>query len=95
MPIYEVCFKSFYDVSDKDPEKMDCYDSNDYSFSNKAKFHEAYLKEMFLERNQRYSKLNPGIAATKEYLGALSERCFQTNHLSSLKYLLTIWKNLK
>ncbi len=88
-------FKKFYDVSAKDPEKMDCYDSGDYSFSNKAKFHEAYLKEMFLERNQRYSKLKPGIAANKEYLESLYERCFQTNHLKSLKYLLTIWKNLE
>ncbi len=88
-------FKRFYDVSDKDPEKMDCYDSNNYSFSNKAKFHEAYLKEMFFERNQRYSKLNPGIAVTQGYLESLYERCFQTNHLKSLKFLLTIWENLE
>ncbi len=88
-------FKKFCDVSEKDPEKMDCYDSGDYSFSNKAKFHEAYLKEMFLERNKRYTKQNPGIAATKKYLEALSERCFQTNHLKSLNFLLTIWKNLE
>jgi len=88
-------FKRFYDVSEKDPEEMDCYESNDYSFPNKAQFHEAYLKEMFLERNKRYTKLNPGIAATQEYLESLSERCFQTNHLKSLNSLLAIWKNLE
>ncbi|MCP4346542.1 MAG: hypothetical protein GY795_13575 [Desulfobacterales bacterium] len=88
-------FKRFYDVSDKDPENMGCYNSNDYLFSNKAKFHEAYLKEMFSERNKRYTKLKPGIAATGEYLESLYERCFQTNHLTSLKFLLTIWEDLQ
>jgi len=87
-------FKKFYDVSIKDPENMNCYDGKDYSFSNKAAFHEAYLKEMFSEQNLTYSKEKPGITVNKDYFDSLVHRCFQTNDLTSLKHLLTIWNSI-
>jgi len=87
-------FKNFYDVSVEDPENMNCYNDKDFSFSNKAHFHEAYLKEMFSEQNLTYSKVNPGVTVNKDYFDSLIQRCFQTNDLASLRNLLNIWKNI-
>lgn len=87
-------YKRFYDVSINDPEDMECYTNSPSYHSIKAKFHEDYLKEILLERNQRYSKLNPSITVEKYYYEALYERCFKTNHLKSLRTLFDIWNGL-
>lgn len=87
-------FQAHYDVLVNDPELMiDC--PLNYSYSTKAQFHESYLKAYLQEFGLFYSKKRPKIIGEKNYLDALIKRCMATNHLSSLKYLLDIWDQMK
>lgn len=87
-------FQVHYDILTKDPELMiDCPPNHRYS--TKARFHKSYLKEYLQEFGLSYSKRDPRIIEEKKYLDALIKRCESTNHLSSLKYLLDIWEEMK
>lgn len=87
-------FQTHYDVLVDDPELMcDCPDG--YSYSRRAKFHESYLREYLKKFGLFYNKRRPKFIAEKKYLDALIRRCTSTNHLSSLRYLLKIWEQIK
>lgn len=92
-------FQAHYNILANDPERMQNYLSQDAyftkSFSTKARFHGAYLKEYLSEFGLTYSKKNPSVIADKEYLNALTKRCNSTNHLSSLKNLLELWEEIR
>lgn len=83
-------WKAFYDVSINCPESMPCHQS----FRIKAHFHLDYFKEMLRERNQSYSKTNPGVVLEESYWQALKTRHEQTNHLQSFGHLLTLWRSM-
>ena len=91
-------FQSYYDVLTNDPQEMQNDPSQNIhperSFSTKARFHGAYLKEYLSEFGLSYSKKNPSVIADKKYLNALMKRCDSTNHLSSLKNLLDLWRGI-
>jgi hypothetical protein len=74
-------YNNFYNVKEKDPEQMGAYDN----FSTSAQFHEAYLSEMLLEKNIRYTKRNPSGVIEKHYLFELINRQYETSHLLSFK----------
>jgi len=82
-------FIGFYNVQENDPESMEAMPP----FEFVAQFHEAYLVAMFEERNQRYSKRNPGIAASEDYLNQLSKRAKQGD-LTSFQGMLEIMRSL-
>lgn len=78
-------FISFYNVERDDPELMGVFPG----FQNHAAFHEAYLKEMLSERNERYTKRNPGPVQEKAYLEQLMQRAdSEEQHLASFKYFI-------
>ena len=87
-------FQAHYDVLVDDPELMIGCPSS-YSYATKAKFHGSYLKEYLKEFGLSYSKKKPENIEKKQYLDALIKRCTSTNHLSSLKYLLDVWEQMK
>jgi hypothetical protein len=87
-------FQAHYDVLVNDPELMIDYPQG-HPYSTKARFHKSYLKEYLQEFGLPYSKKDPKIIEEEKYLDALIKRCTSTNHLSSLKYLLDIWEQMK
>ncbi len=87
-------FQAHHDILVDDPELMIDHPPS-HPYRTKAKFHEDYLKEYLKEFGLSYSKRNPRVASEKEYLDALIKRCLTTNHLSSLKYLLDIWEEIR
>ncbi len=60
-------YLDFYNLIDLDPELMGVYPG----YSTHAHFHEAYLKEIFSERNIHYTKRNPGHVLESSYLEQL------------------------
>jgi hypothetical protein len=81
----------FFDVSDQDPEAMGIYTG----FDTHADFHHAYLREMFAERNIRYSKNNPGPVQEEPYLRQLIHRVEnRPNHLLSLQEFLAFCRKV-
>ena len=83
---------SFYNVSDHDPELMGRFET----FSTHAAFHEQYLKLIFLERNIRYSKKNPGEALKIEYYHALCDRVLkEPDDLKSFQALQQLFDEIK
>ena len=85
---YRDCIK-YYNVHGNDPELMGAMPPFEFA----AQFHEAYLVEMFQERNQRYSKRNPGTAGTKDYLNSLIARSGDGD-IKSFKGMLDAVKKL-
>ncbi len=83
-------FKRFYDVGELDPEGMPVMSPH----RTRARFHEAYLKEMFRERGQSYSKKAPGEAASPGYLDELMNRYDETKHIPSFGRFLTLCRSL-
>lgn len=77
-------FLSFYDVTRNDPEKMG--KPNDYHGSASG-FHCTYLTMLCESIGTFYSKRNPQVACTQEYVDGLYHRVHQTQHLSSLRNL--------
>jgi hypothetical protein len=77
-------FKRFYDVSVDDPEHMGCPPR----YVTRQSFHERYLREMLAAHGKRYTKEHPGIVTDASYFAALVERCEETGHLQSFRYLL-------
>jgi len=84
--------QSHYDILINDPELMTCPPSHP---STKQCFHHTYLREYLKEFGLFYSKTRPKSIVEKKYLDALIKRCTSTNHLSSLKYLLDIWEQMR
>jgi hypothetical protein len=83
-------FLQHYDVTAEDPEGMPPLATH----RNRAALCLDYLKAVFRERKQRYSKLNPGPAATEPYFAALCERAAPVprgaGHLRSFGRLLDL-----
>ncbi len=74
-------YRRFYDVSGEDPEMMENIDRN--QFSTKARFHFAYLKELFKENHMKYSKKDTAEVCKPLYLNRLIERYGNSGHLAS------------
>lgn len=81
-------WKSFYDVSKKCPESMECHPD----FRLRAEFHLAYLKEMLHERGLNYSKSLPRPVQEHSYLLALVARHGKTGHIQSFGRLVESWR---
>ena len=71
----------FYNVKTDNPELMGNIDANE--FGSKAQFHHQYLRDIFRERNIRYSKNNPREVSARSYLDRLVERYVETGHIES------------
>ncbi len=84
-------FVEFYDVSKNDPEMMGTFEK----YATHAVFHEAYLKEMLIEKKIRYSKINPGATAEEPYLNELKRRIQNTDHLKSFDYFINFIQSIK
>ncbi len=80
----------FYDVVEDDPEAMPCM----AGYSTRARFHEAYLREVFRERGLAYSKDLPRSVQDRPYLEELVRRRMQTGHLASFGRLLEVWQEM-
>lgn len=84
-------FHNYYNVSQKDPEKMDGV----REFMTTSIFHFEYLRQMLLTQRITYSKRNPGAICNKSYLEELRKRVYALRenkqpegHLNSLKRFL-------
>lgn len=84
-------FQEHYNVKDNDPELMPVFGD----FDNHANFHFAYLKEMLLERNVRYTKNHPRDVAERHYLERLIERGEKDNHILSFLNFYNLCKEIK
>jgi len=84
-------FQAFYNVKDNDPELMPAFKD----FGNHASFHFAYLREMLLERNVRYSKNYPRDVAENHYLDRLIERGENDSHILSFMHFYSLCKKIK
>ena len=84
-------YSHFYNVEFDDPELMPAYNS----FTRKAHFHEAYLREMLKEHNISYRKSKPNSVTEEYYLQELQKRIsIMPNQLSSLKHFFDVCKLL-
>ncbi|WP_414577982.1 hypothetical protein [Anabaena sp. CCY 9402-a] len=85
-------YARYYDVSVNCPELMGRYSE----FSTHAKFHEAYLKELFRAKNISYSKSNPGDVIKSYYLEELLKRVQnETGHLPSFQTFIQFCNMIK
>lgn len=85
-------YTRYYDVSANCPELMGKYPN----FSTHAKFHEAYLKELFRAKNISYSKSNPGDVLQFYYLQELMKRVQNdTNHLLTFQSFIQFCNMIK
>ena len=81
----------FLDVKSDDPEQMPVFSG----FSNHAKFHFAYLRKMFAEKNLCYSKQNPGHVMDKTYLQQLLKRIDdQPQHLKTFQSFVAFCRRI-
>lgn len=83
-------YQAFYDVRTQDPEQMPPMEPG----GSRVRFHLDYLKEMFQERNLRYTKNTPGHACHDSYLHALVDRVDTTEHLRSMAFMVERWRDL-
>ena len=79
---------NFYDVREKDPELMPCFQEN-----TRAQFHHSYLREIFNERNIVYTKQKPEIVGEETFLNELINRSTETSHISSFKNFIDFIKS--
>lgn len=79
-----------YDVVTEDPERMPLHAAH----RTRAQLCFRYLRAVFRERKQRYSKDDPGSAITESYLDALKDRASPPprglGHLASFAHLLDL-----
>lgn len=73
-------YRAHYDVRSNDPELMDA--PEDYALSV-MQYHYRYLKAVFKERRQAYSKRAPGAATAEHYVSQLVRRYVESGHLKS------------
>lgn len=76
-------FHHFFNVRINDPEEMG-FDEN---FSLHAGYHYSYFKQMALENNERYSKSNPLVVCSANFISNLITRYNETDHIKSFKKL--------
>ncbi len=81
----------FFNVSIHDPEKMGRMDA----FETHAQFHAAYLRQILLERNTRYSKKNPSVVAEFSFLNELIKRTEETQHIQTFANFLDFCAGVK
>lgn len=84
-------YNKFFNVQVNNPELMTKLDD----FGTSAQFHEAYLTEMLLEKNIRYTKRNPNGVIEEHYLKELISRQKETNDLLSFKDFLDFCATVK
>lgn len=72
-------FLRIHDVRTEDPESSPLADN----FTTRAQFHEQYLRSIFRERHQVYTKCDPGEACKPYYLAELVRRNHGTGHIAS------------
>ena len=84
-------YNKFFNVQEDNPELMTKLDD----FGTSAQFHEAYLTEMLLEKNIRYTKRNPNGVVEEHYLKELISRQKETNDLLSFKDFLDFCATVK
>lgn len=84
-------YTNFYNVSINDPEHMGKFNG----FETHAQFHAAYLVQMLLERNIRYTKKIPNGVTSDAYLDELIKRSENTNHIATFKSFLDFCKRIK
>ncbi|HWN67247.1 MAG TPA: hypothetical protein VNM90_06380 [Haliangium sp.] len=80
-----------YDVLTRDPEGLPALPPR---YPLRAALHEAYLRELFRERNRPYNKHHPSEACDLPYLRELIGRVDETEHLQSLRLLIACWREL-
>lgn len=85
-------FIRFYNVKNDNPEDMGNFDETEYA--TKAQFHHRYLKDIFKERNIKYSKNNPSAVCQNDYLNRLIERYENTGHIGTFGRWYEFVKNL-
>lgn len=84
-------YVNYYDISQKDPEKMGCF-----NMRNHADFHFQYLREIFNAKNIVYSKQRPGEATKQYYLEQLQERTRNyPTHLETFQDFLRFCKMIR
>ncbi len=77
-------YTQYYNVLRDDPELM-----GKHHFNNYAKFHLAYLKSIFVERNIAYTKRNPGHVLEQSYLNQLWARINEEpKHLPTFRHFI-------
>lgn len=85
-------YTRYYNVESDCPELMGRY----HKFNTHAQFHESYLKELFKEKNTRYSKNKPGDVLEEYYLKQLLTRIeSETTHLPSLQQFIQFCNMIK
>jgi len=84
-------YHKFFNVQEDNPELMTKLDD----FGTSTQFHEAYLTEMLLEKNIRYTKRNPNGVVEEHYLKELISRQKETNDLLSFKDFLDFCATVK
>jgi len=84
-------YNKFFNVQEDNPELMKKLED----FGTSAQFHEAYLTEMLLEKNIRYTKRNPNGVVEEHYLKELISRQKETNDLLSFKDFLDFCATVK
>ena len=84
-------YVNYYDVSQKDPEKM-----GKYEMRNHADFHYEYLREIFRAKNTIYSKKNPNDATEKYYFEELQKRVQeQPEDLKTFQFFLEFCEKIR
>lgn len=82
----------FYNVSIYDPEVMNKFDG----FSQKAHFHEAYLREILKEHGQTYRKSSPKVVLNEPYYKELQKRIAdEPSQMTTLRYFFNLCKNIR
>ena len=90
----ELCeYIRYFNVAVNDPELM-TRPANDDRFRTDAQFHLDYLKKIFGERNQSYSKTHPRHVTEAYYLEQLQDRIQETDHLNSFRYLCDLCERI-
>jgi len=80
-----------YNVSQNDPELMPLLDG----FTSPGRFHKAYLKSIFKERNCNYSETRPGQAGDETYFDELQKRVYENpTHLQTFSAFLQFCRTL-
>lgn len=80
-------FKSAFDVLTKDPQLLPAMDDD----HNRAQTAHLYLRSMLRDRSPTmiYTKSNPSVVATEDYLRQLQGRLSDTGHIASFDRLIT------
>ncbi len=85
-------YLAFYNVKEFDPESLGKHPE----FETHAQFHESYLKKVFSEKGQSYSKKLPRHARDEAYLNQLIKRIEnEPTHLNSFRNFIDFCMQIK